>query len=312
MTVARPRAIQTGGLDSPLAAGYGYEMTVVVTGATGNVGGNVVAGLLARGVPVRVTSRDPDGAVFPAGVEVASADLTEPETLRAALVGAERVFLYPRTRNPDALVAVLSQAGVGQVVLLSASAVAAEDAADDVNGGSFLRWFEQTIAASGLTYTFLRPDTFASNASMWRHTIRESGTVPLPYPESVQVPIHEKDIADVAVVALTTDRLRGAAPVLTGPQRITLREQVAAIGAAIGRELTVVEQTEAEARESFEPFMPPRFVDAIIGAWRASVGATPEISPQVERITGRPGHTFAQWAIDHAGMFRPAAEVSGR
>ncbi|MBC6464485.1 NAD(P)H-binding protein [Actinomadura alba] len=279
-------------------------MTVVITGATGNVGGNVVAGLLERGVPVRVTSRDPGGAVFPAGVEVAPADLTEPESLRAALVGADRVFLYPRMQDPDALVAVLSEAGVEHVVLLSSSAAAAEGVEDDFNGGNLLRRIERPLAASGLTYTFLRPDTFAGNASAWRHTIRASGTVPLPYPDSVQVPIHEKDIADVAVVALTTDRLNNAAPVLTGPERITLREQVAAIGAAIERELTVVEQTEAEAREFFGRFMAPRFFDAILGAWRASVGATPEISPEVEKITGHPGRTFARWAVDHADRYR--------
>ncbi|MBC6459533.1 NAD(P)H-binding protein [Actinomadura sp. HBU206391] len=280
-------------------------MTVVITGATGNVGGNVVAGLLERGVPVRVTSRDPGGAVFPAGVEVARADLTEPESLRAALVGAERVFLYPRTQDPDALVAVLPEAGVEHVVLLSASSAAEEeDAEDDFNRGGYLRGIERRLAASGLTYTFLRPDTFASNASVWRDTIKDSGTVPLPYPDSVQVPIHEKDIADVAVVALTTDRLNNAAPVLTGPERITLREQVAAIGAAIGRELTVVEQTEAEAREFFAPFRPPRFVDGVLSALRASVGATPEISPEVEKITGDPGRTFARWAVDHADLYR--------
>ncbi|WP_345432589.1 NAD(P)H-binding protein [Actinoallomurus vinaceus] len=279
-------------------------MTVVITGATGRVGGNVVDGLLERGIRVRVTSRNPSGAVFPAGVEVVRADLNEPESLRAALVGAERVFLYPRVQDPDALVAVLSEAGVEHVVLLSASSAAAEGVEDDFNGASLLRRIERPLAASGLTYTFLRPDTFAANASGWRDTIRAGGTVPLPYPDSVQVPIHEKDIADVAVVALTTDRLNNAAPVLTGPERITLREQVAAIGVAIERELSVVEQTEAEAREFFGRFMPPRFFDVILGAWRASVGATPTISPEVEKITGHPGRTFARWAVDHADLYR--------
>jgi uncharacterized protein YbjT (DUF2867 family) len=279
-------------------------MTVVITGATGNVGGNVVAGLLEHGVPVRVTSRDPGAAAFADGVEVARADLTEPESVRAALAGADRVFLYPRTRDPEALVAALSESGVGHVVLLSASAVAAEDPADDFNGGGFLRWFEGLIAGSGLTYTFLRPDTFAGNAAEWRHTIKADGTVPLPYPESAQAPIHEKDIADVAVVALTTDRLNNAAPVLTGPEPITLREQVAAIGAAIGRELTVVEQTEEEAREYFGRFMWPELLEVVLAAWRSSVGVTPWISPEVEQITGRPGRTFARWAVDHADLFR--------
>jgi uncharacterized protein YbjT (DUF2867 family) len=279
-------------------------MTVLITGATGNVGGNVVAGLLERGVPVRVTSRNPGQAILPVGVEVAQADLTDPDSLRPALAGVDRVFLYPRIDDPDALVTVLREAGVEHVVLLSSSAAAADVPENDVNGASFLWRIERPVVASGLTYTFLRPDTFAANASMWRDTIKASGTVGLPYPDSVQVPIHEKDIADVAVVALTTDRLNNAAPILTGPERITLREQVAAIGAAIGRELIVVEQTEPAARAFFEQFLPPQFFDAILDAWRASVGATPEISPEVEKITGQPGRTFVQWAVDHADLYR--------
>lgn len=279
-------------------------MTVLITGATGNVGGSVLAALRACGVPVRATSRDPGGARLPAGVEVVRADLAEPDSLRPALAGVDRVFLYARTGDPEALVAVLVAAGVEHVVLLSSASAAADGATDDVNGATFVRAIERPLAASGLTCTFLRPDTFAGNASTWRRTIRDTGTVALPYPDSVQVPIHERDIADVAVVALTTDRLDGAAPLLTGPERITLREQVAAIGAATGRELTVVEQTVPAARAHYGEFLPPRFVDVIIDAWRDSVGATPRISPAVREITGRPGRTFAEWAADHAGEFR--------
>lgn len=281
-------------------------MTVVVTGAAGSVGGNVVTGLLERGVPVRVTSRDPDTAEFPDGVEVVSepVDLLEPETLLPALAGAERVFLYPYIPEPDTLVSVLTEAKIEHVVLLSSSAAARRSEKDDYNGANFCRMVEEPIAASGMTYTFLRPDTFASNATSWRDTIKADGTVPLPYPDSVQVPIHEKDIADVAVVALTTNRVDNAAPVLTGPERITLREQVAAIGDAIGRELTVVEQTEAEAREYFGRFLRPGQLDAVLDAWWTSVGTTPPISPEVEKITGSPGRTFAQWAVDNADRFR--------
>jgi uncharacterized protein YbjT (DUF2867 family) len=117
------RAGRTGGMDC--------DMTVLITGGTGNVGGNVVAGLLERGVPVRVTSRDPSQAILPAGVEVARADLTDPDSLRPALAGVDCVFLYPRIDDPDALVTVLSQAGVGHVVLLSTSAAAGDDPDND-------------------------------------------------------------------------------------------------------------------------------------------------------------------------------------
>jgi len=277
-------------------------MTVLITGATGNVGGNVLAGLLERGVPVRVTSRDPSRAVLPPGVEVMRADLTDPQTLRPALTGVERVFLYPRFREPEPVAALLREAGVAHVVLVSASAAAAEG--PEFDGGNPMRWFERTFAASGLAYTFLRPDTFAANALFWRDDVRTHGAVPLPYPDSAQAPIHERDIADVAVVALTTDRLHGAAPILTGPESITMGQQVAAIGAAIGRDVAVRTQTDEEARAHFGKFLPRPMADAILKAWRDSVGVTPFVSPEVERITGRPGRTFAQWARDHAEDYR--------
>jgi uncharacterized protein YbjT (DUF2867 family) len=277
-------------------------MTVLISGATGNVGGHVLTALLERGVPVRATSRDPQTAALPAGVEVLKADLTDLDSLRGALDGVERVFLYPRFREPEALTTVLQKAGVSHVVLMSASAAANEGT--EFDGGGPMRWFERTIAASGLTYTFLRPDTFAGNALFWRDTIRAESAVALPYPDSVQAPIHERDIADVAVVALTTDRLDGAAPVLTGPAAITMGEQVAAIGRALGREITVREQTDEEARAHFRGFLPPHLADAILNAWRDSVGVPPNVSPEVERITGRPGRTFAQWALDHVADYR--------
>src|SRR5689334_14697286 len=168
-------------------------MTVLITGATGRVGGNVLAGLLERDVPVRVTSVDPERAALPAGVEVLRADLSEPESLRPALAGVDRVFLYSRFRKPEPLLAVLREAGVGHVVFLSSSA-AAEKPADETrfDGGAGMRWIESRIVASGLTYTFVRPDTFAANALFWRDQIRDTGSVALSYPESVQVPIHER------------------------------------------------------------------------------------------------------------------------
>jgi uncharacterized protein YbjT (DUF2867 family) len=279
-------------------------MTVLITGATGSVGGNVLAGVLEHGVPVRVTSRDPSRAVFPPDVEVAQADLRDPESIRAAVAGVERVFLYPRFREPDQLMAVLRESGVEHVVLLSASAAAVEKSDGAFDGGGGMRWVEQRIIASGLTYTFVRPDTFAANALFWRDSIRDSGSVALPYPESVQVPIHERDIADIAVLALTTDRLNNAAPVLTGPAPITLAGEVAAIGAAIGRDVAVLRQTEAEMRAFYAEHLPPHILDAILNALRDSVGTDPPVSPEYEKITGRPGRTFAQWAIDHADRYR--------
>lgn len=278
-------------------------MSILVVGASGAVGGAVVAGLLDRGERVRATSRTPQKLALPAEVEVFAADLDDPASFTEALTGVERVFLYADLAEPEALLAVFAAAGVQHVVVLSSSSVTFPGAADDFNGSRFLR-VEEAVVRSGLAYTFLRPGGFASNAARWSWGVKGESAVPLPYPDAVQAPIHEQDIADVAVVALTTDALVGAAPVLTGPERLTLREQVALIGDVIGRPVTVVEQTEAESSAMLSRFVPEVWVRQIIKDWREAVGATPPISDGYTRITGRPSRTFRAWVVDHADLFR--------
>lgn len=278
-------------------------MSILVVGASGAVGGAVVTGLLDRGERVRATSRTPQKLALPAEVEVFAADLDDPASFTEALTGVERVFLYADLAEPEALLAVFAAAGVKHVVVLSSSSVTLPGAAEDFNGSRFLR-VEEAVARSGLAYTFLRPGGFASNAARWSWGVKGESAVPLPYPDAVQAPIHGQDIADVAVVALTTDALVGAAPVLTGPERLTLREQVALIGDVIGRPVTVVEQTEAESSAMLSRFVPEAWVRQIIKDWREAVGATPPISDEYTRITGRPSRTFRAWVVDHADLFR--------
>ena len=106
------------------------------------------------------------------------------------------------------------------------------------------------------------------------------------------------------MIALTTDALVGAALVLTGPERLTLREQVALIGDVIGRPVAVIEQTEAESSAMLSRFVPAVWVHQIIKDWREAVGAAPAISDEYTRITGRPSRTFRAWVVDHADLFR--------
>lgn len=278
-------------------------MSILVVGASGAVGGAVVAGLLDRGERVRATSRTPQKLALPAEVEVFAADLDDPASFTDALTGVERVFLYADLAEPEALLATFAAAGVRHVVVLSSSSVTFPGAAEDFNGSRFLR-VEEAVVRSGLAYTFLRPGGFASNAARWSWGVKGESAVPLPYPDAVQAPIHEHDIADVAVVALSTDALVGAAPVLTGPERLTPREQVALIGDVIGRPVAVVEQTEAESSAMLSRFVPEVWVRQIIKDWREAVGATPHISDEYTRITGRPSRTFRAWVVDHADLFR--------
>lgn len=278
-------------------------MPVLVVGASGAVGSAVVEGLLARGAEVRATSRTPEKLSLPERVEVFAADLNDPASFVAALEGVERVFLYADLTEPEALLATVAAAAVRHVVLLSSSSAVSPGAAEDFNGSRFLG-IERAIEESGLAYTFLRPCGFASNAARWSWGVRGDSTVPLPYPDAVQTPIHEQDIADVAVIALTGDALTGRAPVLTGPERLTLREQVATIGDVIGRTVSVIEQTEAESAAMLSEHVPEVWVRQIIKDWREAVGADATVSDEYTRITGRPARTFHTWVADHIDLFR--------
>src|SRR3990170_32540 len=98
-------------------------MTILVTGATGHVGRQVVAQLVAAGAPVRALTRNPATAAFPAGVEVVRGDLLDPESLEPALTGVDRLYLFPEPRTATEVVAAAERAGVRRIVTLSSGAV---------------------------------------------------------------------------------------------------------------------------------------------------------------------------------------------
>ncbi len=131
--------------------------------------------------------------------------------------------------------------------------------------------------------------------------------MPLPHPEAVQVPVHEQDIADVAVTALTGDALLGRTPVLTGPERLTLRQQVAIIADVVGRPVRVLEQTEAESSSMLVRVCARRVGRTDHRGLAESSRTTPAVSDEYRSITGRSPRTFRQWVMDHAGLFTAAA-----
>jgi uncharacterized protein YbjT (DUF2867 family) len=280
-------------------------MPILVTGATGNVGRHVVASLVRAGEPVRVFTRNPH-ARFPAGVEVAVGDLSKPDTLRPALAGVDRMYLFPLAYPPGDFESFADFAQTTEVVPL---AVAAGVRRLVMLGSSDpdLVALEQAVETSGLEWTILRPGEFAVNKlDQWGPSIRAEGVVRMAYADARGTPIHEADIADVAVLALRTDGHAGQHYELTGPRALTLREQVAAIADGIGREIRFEELTHDQARaELIANGIPPAVVDELI-LWYPPDYASlvPEIH-SAERITGRPGRTLAQWAADHAAEFRP-------
>ncbi|MDQ2814451.1 MAG: NAD(P)H-binding protein [Actinomycetota bacterium] len=278
-------------------------MTILVTGATGNVGRHVVAGLLGRGEPVRALTRDPAAAGLPAEVEVFAGDLSADEVPAGLLNEVSQVFLFPAPGGVKIFTEQASAAGVGHFVVLSSLAAAGEHERDHGSWSAVHHLeVEQAVAATGTTATILRPGSFATNLLFWTYPIKATGSVEGPYPTSAQAPVHEADVADVAVAALCDPSLRGATYPITGPEALTRVEQLAAIGRAIGRELAFREITPAAFAESMAQFMPGPAIRMLLDYWADTVTAPDQVR-SVAAVTGATPRSLDQWAADHAADF---------
>ncbi|WP_113701030.1 NAD(P)H-binding protein [Nonomuraea lactucae] len=274
-------------------------MTILVTGATGTVGRHVVDELIAAGHQVRALTRDPGKAVMPEGVEVVAGDLADPDSLGAAFDGVTAVHFinfagddYAPLPHGDRLVELAVKAGVRRVTVL---------------GGRADGPLEQALAATELEWTLLHPVEFMSNTlQWWAQSVKHAGVVKEPFGGRLSAMVHEKDIAAVAAVVLTESGHGGRSYTLTGPQAITTSEKVRILGEAVGTDITFVELTEQEARVQWKSHgMGEETIEFLIEA----LGNTPEVGytvvPTVERVTGRPARSFAEWATEHADAFRP-------
>lgn len=277
--------------------------TILVTGATGNVGRHVVTSLAEAGLKVRALVRDPGRARLPGNAEVVRGDLTRPESLEEAFAGVESVFLvWPgfaaRTARP-VIDALAGQAR--RVVYLSAHLPGGQDGdAPPI----FHQELERLIRQSSLAWTFLRPTGFATNTLGWAGQIR-TGVVRWPYGNASRSLIHERDIAAVAVHVLTSAGHTGAAYTLSGPGRLTQAEQVRLIGEAAGRAVRWEEMPPEEARELLlAQWGDAGFVEAALEGWRRLVDEPEVVTDTVERLLGRPALPFLEWAREHAADFR--------
>jgi uncharacterized protein YbjT (DUF2867 family) len=278
-------------------------LTVLVTGARGHVGGAVLTGLLAAGEPVRASSRSPQPGEFPSGVEVVRADLTDPASLPGALADVRKVFLYAHPEGAAEFAAAARKAGVEHVVLLSSSSVLSpEPAANPIALRHIV--VERALDEAGLNRTFVRPGYYATNALRWQ-SIRTERVLRTAFPEAVTCPVHERDIAELAVRALLDDTHRGDAYPVLGAGPVTVREQVAAIAGALGEPVRLEEVDVDTYRAQLLTQLPGPIVERFLQA-RGSVPPLPAelATDAVPQILGRPALTFAEWARDHAADFR--------
>lgn len=272
---------------------------IVVTGATGNVGSALVRRLAAAGADVTAVSRRIAPADAPAGVRTVPADLADPPSMRAALAGADALFLLVAGADPDGLLAVAREAGVRRVVLLSSQGAGTRPGAYEHAAS-----FERAVAASGLESVILRSGGMASNAFAWVEPIRAGRVAPAPFGDVGLPFVDPEDVAAVAATVLTEPGHAGATYVLTGPEPTTPRERAAAIADALGEPVSFVEQSRDEAYAQLVQFMPAAVAEATLGILGEPTDEERHPSPDVEKILGRPAAPFATWAARSAAAFR--------
>ncbi|WP_411078944.1 NAD(P)H-binding protein [Streptomyces sp. cmx-18-6] len=280
---------------------------IVVLGATGNVGRPLVRALAAAGEQVTAVSRGSSEVALPEGVRHRQADVTVPESLRPVLDGADALFLHDaggsaHPFSPQDILNIAKAGGVARIVLLSSQGIATRPQSH--SHGSVGQSREDAVRQSGVDWTILRPGGFSSNAYAWVESVRARRTVAAPFGDVGLTTIDPADIAEVAAAALREEGHAGHVYELTGPALSTPRQRAGAIGDALGEPIEFIEQTRDEARAYMLRFMPENVVETTLDILGEPNPAEQRISPDVERVLGRPPRTFGDWAQRHIDAFR--------
>jgi uncharacterized protein YbjT (DUF2867 family) len=256
---------------------------ILVTGATGNVGAELVRILVAAGEPVRaLIRRDSDRSRVPPGAEAVVGDLNRPDMPQ---------FLAEGRR-----------AGVEHVVLQSSSAVPGGDMSNAVARYHILS--EAAVRESGLAWTFLQPSSFMSNTLQWVPQLRAGDVVRAPFPDVRVATIDPYDVAAVSAAALTSRAHDGQSYRVSGPDSLLPADRVRVLGEVLGRDLRFEGQSDAEARLEMLGSMPPEYVDAFFSFFADGKLDESPVFDSVARVTGSEPRSFEQWAVAHADAFR--------
>jgi (4-alkanoyl-5-oxo-2,5-dihydrofuran-3-yl)methyl phosphate reductase len=282
---------------------------ILVTGATGNVGAPLVRELVAAGQHVRAFVTDTGDAKQKLGdkVELAKGTFEDKASIEAALRGVKKVYLLA-PGMPDltaweaTFVDAAKHAGVEHVVYHSVAGAQWE-------ANAFGRWHratEKKLEQSGMTWTFLRPVGFFSNALMWAATVKSQGAIYMPCGDGKTASIDARDIAAVAAKALAARGHEGKSYDLTGPEALSVGEQAKQLGDAIGKPVTYVDVPDAAAKDSMLGMgMAAAVADAMIELTSlVRSGGAASISDAVATVTGKPPRSFAAWCKDNAAAFR--------
>jgi len=285
---------------------------ILITGASGNVGREVLKQVAESGGQVRAAFQSREKAAgAPKGVDVAVVDFNQPETLRAALMDVERVFLVgPPTEQLPALerkaMDVIRQTGVRHVVKLSS--VSGESTFPSQHAKS-----EEYVVSTGVPYTFLRANGFMQNVVNFNtQTINSQNAFYGCQGKGRVSAIDIRDIAAVAVKVLTEGGHVGKAYTLTGPEALSNDEIALILSESLGRQIQYVDLPEAQFRQAaLSAGVPQWSADAVIDLQRwYREGKAAHVTGDVEQVVGRKPINFAQFVQDYRSAFEVREEVA--
>ncbi len=286
--------------------------TVLVTGATGTVGSDLVSALRARGAAVRAMIRDP-GRPVP-GVENVVADLRDPASVTAALNGVDAAFLNSPSA-PDAaelqirFADLARDADVHRLVLLSQYAARADSPV------RFLRWHaevETHVARLGLDHTVLRPNLYLQALLGSAATIAQ-GFLAAPIGGAAVSALDTRDIADAAAAVLTSTGHSGRTYTLTGPRAVTHDQIAQALSYATGQDITFRDAPTDQFTAALTGVLPPWQLDGLIEDYaHYARGEAADVHTSVTDLTGQPARDLTDFARDYAAAFTQAAHTNGK
>lgn len=273
---------------------------ILITGATGTIGSEVTRLLTERGVPAKAMTRDPGRVAGPA----VRGDFGDVRSLEAAVEGVSAALLLTAfgadlTAHDRAFVDVAAGAGVKKIVKISA--IGATDGDDPADVGSMHAAGERALTGSGMAWTILRPSTFATNALGWAEMVKAGQPIPNMTGHGRQGVVDPRDIAAVAVAALTSSAHEGRAYDLTGPDLLTTHDQAELIGRAIGRRVDTV---DVPIEQAVAQIPDPVYAKAAAKGWAfIAAGGNAVVTTAVQDVLGRPANSFESWARDNKAAF---------